>query len=81
MGNFFAQPEFANSPEKDDIEDTISKHCVVIYSKTTCSFCKDTKNLFKKLKVPVKVIELDKRRDGELLQKILESMTSASTVS
>ncbi|XP_041366495.1 glutaredoxin-2, mitochondrial-like [Gigantopelta aegis] len=77
MGNIL---QLSDTPERADIVDTISSHCVVIYSKTSCSYCKQAKNIFQKLKVPVKVIELDERKDGELLQHVLGDMTNSTTV-
>lgn len=57
------------------------KNCVVIFSKTTCPYCKVAKNVFNEIGASYKVIELDEHNDGRRLQETLAQMTGARTVS
>lgn len=54
----------------------------MVYSKTYCSYCSNTKKLFatKFSKNDVKVIELDQLSNGSDIQKILALMTGQRTV-
>ena len=71
----------ANSQEAMFVQSEINSNCVVIFSKSYCSYCKACKNTFKKLGVDYKVIELDYRSDGSAIQDVLHKLTGASTVS
>nr|XP_005487122.1 glutaredoxin 2 [Zonotrichia albicollis] len=64
----------------NQIQDIISRNCVVIFSKTTCSYCSMIKNLFKGLNVSYTAVELDLNRNGKQFQDILEQMTGGRTV-
>uniref|UniRef100_A0A3Q4HWV5 Glutaredoxin domain-containing protein n=1 Tax=Neolamprologus brichardi TaxID=32507 RepID=A0A3Q4HWV5_NEOBR len=57
-----------------------TKNCVVIFSKTTCPYCKMAKNVFNEIGATYKVIELDEHNDGRSLQEALAQMTGAKTV-
>ena len=71
-----------SSPEKAEwVKREIASDCVVIFSKTTCPYCRMAKNVFKNIGKEVKVIELNKRSDGSQIQDILSDMTGARTVS
>ncbi|XP_009080205.1 PREDICTED: glutaredoxin 2 [Acanthisitta chloris] len=81
MGN--SQPaavELSNDAAVNQIQDIISDNCVVIFSKTTCPYCKMAKNLFEGLNVNYTVVELDKNTNGRQFQDILAQMTGARTV-
>ncbi|XP_053383802.1 uncharacterized protein LOC123536352 [Mercenaria mercenaria] len=69
-----------NSPEGQFITSEIQSNCVVIFSKTSCSYCRATKNLCQKIGVNARVIELDRRQDGSDVQNLLGAITGASTV-
>lgn len=58
----------------------MSQNCVVIFSKTTCPYCKMAKNVFNEIGTNYKVIELDEHSDGRRLQEALAQMTGARTV-
>ncbi|XP_059840704.1 glutaredoxin 2 [Hypanus sabinus] len=62
------------------IYDAITTNQVVIFSKTTCPYCDIVKNIFTELGIPYRAIELDLRRDGVHLQRILIEMTGIKTV-
>ena len=68
---------------KKFIEDEISQHKVVIFSKSYCPYCVDTKKLFQKKEfkdVDVVVHELEKMKNGAAIQSTLGSMSGQRTV-
>lgn len=65
----------------DDVDSMIRSNCVVIFSKTTCSYSKMAKRVFENIGVPYTAIELNRLENGAEIQKILASMTGATTVS
>uniref|UniRef100_A0A8D2IVZ3 Glutaredoxin-2, mitochondrial n=1 Tax=Varanus komodoensis TaxID=61221 RepID=A0A8D2IVZ3_VARKO len=58
----------------------ISDHCVVIFSKTTCSYCNMAKKLFRDMNVNYTAVELDMYENGSQFQDILHQMTGGRTV-
>ncbi|XP_070303749.1 glutaredoxin 2 isoform X5 [Salvelinus sp. IW2-2015] len=60
--------------------EVVSHNCIVIFSKTTCPYCKMAKNVFNEIGATYKVIELDEHNDGRRLQEALAQMTGARTV-
>ncbi|CAN8217772.1 unnamed protein product [Coccothraustes coccothraustes] len=64
----------------NQIQDIISHNCVVIFSKTTCPYCRMAKTLFEGLNVKYKAVELDLNTNGRQFQDILEQMTGGRTV-
>ncbi|XP_061635545.1 glutaredoxin 2 isoform X1 [Phyllopteryx taeniolatus] len=62
------------------VHELVSQNCVVIFSKTTCPYCKMAKNVFNEIGASYKVIELDEHNDGRKLQEALAQMTGAKTV-
>uniref|UniRef100_G1T510 Glutaredoxin-2, mitochondrial n=3 Tax=Oryctolagus cuniculus TaxID=9986 RepID=G1T510_RABIT len=62
------------------IQETISDNCVVIFSKTTCSYCTMAKKLFRDMNVNCKVVELDTLEYGSQFQDALYRMTGERTV-
>jgi len=79
MGNFtssgLSSPSFTQY-----VQEVVSHNCVVIFSKTTCPYCKMAKNVFNEIGATYKVIELDEHNDGKRLQEALAQMTGARTV-
>ncbi|XP_058808791.1 uncharacterized protein LOC131674253 isoform X2 [Phymastichus coffea] len=65
---------------RETVDKLIVSDKVVIFSKTTCPFCKMAKEVFDKLKEAYTAIELDKREDGDDIFDILEEITGARTV-
>uniref|UniRef100_A0A8C7VHU5 Glutaredoxin-2, mitochondrial n=1 Tax=Oncorhynchus mykiss TaxID=8022 RepID=A0A8C7VHU5_ONCMY len=65
---------------KSQTEQVVSHNCIVIFSKTTCPYCKMAKNVFNEIGATYKVIELDEHNDGRRLQEALAQMTGARTV-
>ncbi|KAM7012130.1 glutaredoxin 2 isoform 2-T2 [Tautogolabrus adspersus] len=62
------------------LQEMVSQNCVVIFSKTTCPYCKMAKNVFNEIGATYKVVELDEHNDGRRLQEALAQMTGARTV-
>ncbi|KAM5144008.1 glutaredoxin 2 [Callospermophilus lateralis] len=64
----------------NQIQETISDNCVVIFSKTSCSYCKMAKNIFRDMNVNYKAVELDMLEYGNQFQDALYKMTGERTV-
>uniref|UniRef100_A0A8C0BKP3 Glutaredoxin-2, mitochondrial n=1 Tax=Buteo japonicus TaxID=224669 RepID=A0A8C0BKP3_9AVES len=64
----------------DALIEIISDNCVVIFSKTTCFYCKMSKKLFEDMNVNYTAVELDMNTNGSQFQDILEQMTGGRTV-
>lgn len=62
-------------------QEAILDNCVVIFSKTTCSYCNMAKKLFQDMNVNYKAIELDTYENGNQFQDVLHRMTGGRTVS
>ncbi|XP_075012675.1 glutaredoxin 2 isoform X3 [Calonectris borealis] len=62
------------------VQEIISDNCVVIFSKTTCFYCKMAKKLFEGMNVNYTAVELDMNTNGSQFQDILEQMTGGRTV-
>lgn len=61
-------------------QEVVAQNCVVIFSKTSCPYCRMAKNVFNEIGAAYKVIELDQHDDGRRLQEALAQMTGARTV-
>ncbi|XP_016298283.1 glutaredoxin-2, mitochondrial-like [Sinocyclocheilus anshuiensis] len=82
MGNFTSSaPGLSGSACTQFVQDVVSSNCVVIFSKTTCPYCKMAKNVFNEIGAAYKVVELDEHNDGRRLQETLAQMTGARTTS
>nr|XP_009668041.1 PREDICTED: glutaredoxin 2 [Struthio camelus australis]XP_009668042.1 PREDICTED: glutaredoxin 2 [Struthio camelus australis] len=81
MGNRLpASVRLSNDAAVNQIQEIVSDNCVVIFSKTTCFYCKMTKKLFEGMNVNYTAIELDVNKNGSQFQDILEQMTGGRTV-
>merc|ERR1719498_3463 len=65
---------------EDDIKSTISSSDVVVYSKSTCPFCRATKETFKQQGIHATVIELNEVDGGADIQATLLEITGQRTV-
>ncbi|XP_045774361.1 glutaredoxin-C4-like [Maniola jurtina] len=73
--------KMANSAEiQQFIKDAISQEKVVVFSKSYCPYCKLAKDVFGKVKQPIKVYELDERDDGQAIQDSLAQISGFRTV-
>ncbi|XP_077987792.1 thioredoxin reductase 1, cytoplasmic-like [Glandiceps talaboti] len=62
------------------IDQHIANNTVMLFSKSTCPFCKKIKELFNSIDVPYKVVELDQMDIGKDIQDKLLEMTGQRTV-
>ena len=62
------------------IQSEVTNHPVVIFSKSYCPYCRQTKQLFQYLGVQAKIHELDTMDNGALIQRMLLQMTGQRTV-
>ncbi|XP_020646117.1 glutaredoxin 2 isoform X2 [Pogona vitticeps] len=81
MGNSTStSTDLSSTAAANQIKETISDNCVVIFSKTSCSYCKMAKKLFQDMNVNYTAIELDMYENGSQFQDILHQMTGGRTV-
>lgn len=81
MGNRLpASVTLSDAAAVNQIQEIISDNCVVIFSKTTCFYCRMAKKLFEGLNVNYTAVELDVNKNGSQIQDILEQMTGGRTV-
>ena len=62
------------------IQKEIKETPVLLYAKSTCGFCRRSRQLLKIANVSPRVIEIDKMDEGPEIQKILTAQTGLSTV-
>ncbi|XP_056459377.1 glutaredoxin 2 isoform X1 [Gadus chalcogrammus] len=81
MGNFTSSSASLPGPGCSQyVQEVVSHNCIVIFSKTTCPYCRMAKNVFNEIGANYKVIELDEHDDGRRVQEALAQMTGARTV-
>ncbi|CAN2391811.1 Glutaredoxin 2, partial [Pristimantis euphronides] len=81
MGNIFSNStDLTQLDALKMVEETVSQNCVVIYSKSTCPYCKMAKDAFNSISVGYKAVELDELDNGRQLLDALHQMTGARTV-
>lgn len=78
-------PAFSSSTTDPDeiakyIASMIDTQDVLIFSKSYCPYCKETKALFRDMGVQPTVLELDEMENGSLVQDMLSQMTAQDTV-
>ena len=73
-------PMLLESQLKDSIQETVASAPVVIYSKSWCPYCAQSKALFDSMSQPYTAIELDEREDGDAIQATLLQITGQRTV-
>lgn len=73
-------PATLNHPQAKYVQQAITQNCVVIFSKTTCPFCVQTKEIFRNLGVPYEAVELNNHPNGQEIQNYLGEVTKAKTV-
>ncbi|XP_029356330.1 glutaredoxin 2 isoform X1 [Echeneis naucrates] len=82
MGNFSSSTtgSLSSTSYIQYVQEVVSQNCVVIFSKTTCPYCKMAKNVFNEIGATYKIIEIDEHNDGKRLQEALAQITGARTV-
>lgn len=64
----------------DKVQEMVSMHPVVVYSKSWCPYCTQVKGLFEKLGVKAEVVEIDQvNEESELMDALIE-LTGQRTV-
>jgi len=66
---------------REFIRRLVRQNCVVIFSTTTCPYCRVAKDVFTKLDVKVKVVELNQIPQGRDILQELYTITRLNTVS
>ena len=79
MGQTESKP--SNASAMAQVDSLIHSSCVVIFSKTTCSYCNMAKRVFEDIGVPFTAIELNRLENGSELHKAIANITGATTVS
>ncbi|GFN86772.1 glutaredoxin 2 [Plakobranchus ocellatus] len=72
--------EQVQSDELNYIQDMVTRNKVVVFSKSHCPHCSDSKTLLTGMGVQYKTVELDELNNGGQLQNVLGSITDARTV-
>jgi glutaredoxin 3 len=65
---------------KTNINQLVNQDKVVIFSKTSCPYCFDAKEVFDKIGQKYTVVELNNHPQGPQVQDALKEMTGARTV-
>lgn len=65
---------------KNEVTSLINENKVMVFSKSYCPYCNDTKNLLHSKTKDFKVIELDKILNGSVIQRYLGELTNQTTV-
>lgn len=75
-------PELPNkmAPVKDLIEQSIKDNTVMVFSKTTCPFCKKVKDLFKSINVTFNAMDMDLLDNGTTIHEKLKEVSGQRTV-
>ncbi|DAA78481.1 TPA_exp: Uncharacterized protein A8136_4457 [Trichophyton benhamiae CBS 112371] len=68
------------SAAKTKAEQIISENAVVVFSKSYCPYCNETKALLSSKGAQFFVMELDKVDDGPAIQDALQEITNQRTV-
>ncbi|CAG9942410.1 unnamed protein product [Clonostachys rosea f. rosea IK726] len=62
------------------VQELINEHATIVFSKSYCPYCSNTKRTLKQLNADAFVIELDQDSDGSALQDALEDISGQRTV-
>eukprot|EP01054_Gregarina_sp_Poly1_P005705 Gregarina_sp_Poly_1__5704@NODE_2_length_28028_cov_167_134223_g1_i0_p19_GENE_NODE_2_length_28028_cov_167_134223_g1_i0NODE_2_length_28028_cov_167_134223_g1_i0_p19_ORF_typecomplete_len159_score14_25Glutaredoxin/PF00462_24/1e04Glutaredoxin/PF00462_24/2_2e17Thioredoxin_3/PF13192_6/0_0013DUF836/PF05768_14/0_0063Thioredoxin_4/PF13462_6/0_1Thioredoxin_4/PF13462_6/1_6e02Thioredoxin_2/PF13098_6/0_013TraF/PF13728_6/0_024Thioredoxin/PF00085_20/0_089DSBA/PF01323_20/0_39DSBA/PF01323_20/1_9e03Z1/PF10593_9/0_16 len=62
------------------VQSAISENKVIMFSKTYCPYCTMAKNALGEFVKDYAVMEINKRKDSEAIQDVLEDMTGERTV-
>ena len=69
-----------SSALKNSVETQIVDEKVLIYSKSYCPYCEQTKQCLSEGQVAAKIIELDQVNDGAKIQDCLKQLSGQKTV-
>ncbi|KAF4901995.1 Glutaredoxin [Colletotrichum fructicola] len=65
---------------KQQVQSIIDENKVVVFSKSYCPYCRQTKSTLDELNADYKVVELDLLPDGGEIQDVLEQISGQRTV-
>ncbi|KAF9869834.1 glutaredoxin [Colletotrichum karsti] len=78
---FSSTPSAANmAVTKQQVQSIIDENKVVVFSKSYCPYCRQTKSTLDELNADYKVIELDQISEGSEFQDVLEQISGQRTV-
>lgn len=80
MGAGAASEALGTTEIKTNINQLVNQDKVVIFSKTSCPYCFDAKEVFDKIGQKYTVVELNNHPQGPQVQDALKEMTGARTV-
>lgn len=69
------------SKEHEFVDNLVKNNRVVVFSKSQCPHCDDSKTLLSNMGVNYKAVELDQLQEGSQVQNFLGQITNARTVS
>ncbi|KAI8784062.1 glutaredoxin-2 [Biomphalaria glabrata] len=68
------------SKEHEFVDNLVKNNRVVVFSKSQCPHCDDSKTLLSNMGVNYKAVELDQLQEGSQVQNFLGQITNARTV-
>jgi glutaredoxin-related protein len=77
----YVMQALVQTEEYQYIQQKVKSNPVMVFSKTTCSYCKMAKNVLNEIGVNYELEEIDLRKDTDKLQDIFAKITDARTVS
>ncbi|CAL1548122.1 unnamed protein product [Lymnaea stagnalis] len=80
MGDHEKDGATSGSQEQEFVQDIVKNNRVVVFSKTHCPHCDDSKMLLNNMGVDYKTVELDQLKEGSQVQNVLGTITDAKTV-
>ncbi|KEY64900.1 hypothetical protein S40285_00105 [Stachybotrys chlorohalonatus IBT 40285] len=69
-----------SNASKQKAQQIIDGSAVVVFSKSYCPYCRDTKSTLSSLGVDATILELDQESDGDDLQAALQAISGQRTV-
>ncbi|KAH7311532.1 glutaredoxin [Stachybotrys elegans] len=79
--SFFSTSTAAMSEaSKQKVQQLINDNAVVVFSKSYCPYCSQTKSTLRSFDAKAEVLELDNLEDGSDLQAALQAITGQRTV-
>lgn len=65
---------------KTKVQKLIDDNGVMVFSKSYCPYCRNTKQILNSYDAKYKVFEIDQEQDGSLVQDALQELTGQRTV-
>ena len=71
---------FNNQGVRERVNKLRSQHKVLVFSTTTCPYCRKARQALEEVGANAHVVELDQDKDGPAIRDIMQKMTGAKTV-